>query len=841
VTGSDRSRGIGRQLIRGANRGILSTGDFATNIQADVVNVYDPPTPITLVEAPPGFSSLPAPGDFVGRRDELDRLDEILSGGDRAAVIYGLGGRGKSSLAAEWARRRWTRPVRWIAADSAARVQAGLAALASALEIHAVPLGTAALSERAIQWLDSHPGWLIILDNVVHPQDVDELVARLRGRGTFVVTTLRPSGWTDLFEVLPLDDLPETESMELLQRRAGLAVAPGERDHAEAVELCAELGHLPLALEQAAAYIAESGISVGEYRRLLSTHPAETFAAHAEGVESARTISRLWSLTLDRIDDTPQAADLLRILSWLDGSAVSREVIAALEPDPFVAAEAVRRLAAYSLLRHGPQGDVSVHNVVQLVYRTPDSSDRHRDGALIRRALRAALEALFALVPEEDADMPETWPRWRILMPHIEVLARHAEGTPSEPIALILNAAGTYAASQGQAALAVQMLEAAVAQLREVGGRTHPLTLMCQNNLANAREDAGDLVGAVALHEETLDARVSALGDQHPDTLASRANLASAYEASGDLGRAMPLLARVLAERERVLGVDHRHTWLSRNNLAYAHGSNGEPAKALPLFEQLLSDRLHHLGSRHVDTIITRHNIAQVLADVGELEHASEQIEQALALSVDVTGTDSLLTMGIHDTIGHIRDAQGRWVEALKSRKLALALRESRLGDDHVETMTSRNNLAHTFELAGNAARAVRLHERTLEDRERVLGPDHPHTLVSRNNVGNAYEASGDLRRAIRVLEFAVAEYERVLGSVHPSSLNARVSHAYARLRGGELPRALTLYEELLRDYIVVYGEGDERTKTMLDNAQSIREALQRGSRGSGSRLDRTL
>lgn len=165
----DRAGEFARRVVRGKNAGIISTGDFATNIQSDSVMLYGELQPVADIKAPPAFSKLPVHRAVVGRERELIALDRLLStdAGDQAVVICGLGGQGKSALALEWARSRWTdAPVRWIPSDSEARLISGLSDIAIALEPGAVHLGASALSERTIQWLATHPGWLIVLDAV---------------------------------------------------------------------------------------------------------------------------------------------------------------------------------------------------------------------------------------------------------------------------------------------------------------------------------------------------------------------------------------------------------------------------------------------------------------------------------------------------------------------------------------------------------------------------------------------------------------------------------------------------------------------------------------------------
>jgi hypothetical protein len=134
---------------------------------------------------------------FVGRVDELElltdaltRLDERAAGGVVVQAMHGLGGVGKSTLAAYWARAHAVdyEVVWWITADTPAGLDAGLADLAVALEPDrgGQPLET--LTARAIAWLAPHRRWLLVLDNVADQASIAPLLDRA-STGRVIVTS----------------------------------------------------------------------------------------------------------------------------------------------------------------------------------------------------------------------------------------------------------------------------------------------------------------------------------------------------------------------------------------------------------------------------------------------------------------------------------------------------------------------------------------------------------------------------------------------------------------------------------------------------------------------------
>jgi tetratricopeptide (TPR) repeat protein len=561
--------GGARVEMRGESR------DSSTFTQIGTQVIQPPPLPEQAfrpwaeLAAPPGLSNLPArPGLFVGRAGELARLDAALAGPGGVVVqaVHGLGGVGKSTLAARWAAAHagdytvtW-----WISAATPADIDAGLASLAVALQpalTGVLPLE--ALREGAVQWLAARQRWLLILDNVTDPADVAPLLARAPA-GRYLITSRRASGWHGTAVPVRLDVLDPAEAQALL---SAILTQDRPREADGAAELCAQLGFLPLAIEQAGAYLAQAGATPREYLGLLARYPAAMYQAAAEGGDAARTIARIWHLTLDRLADDPLAGQVLRVLAWYAPDGIPRTLLDGLA-DPPAVLRAVGRLAAYSMLT-ADAGVLAVHRLVQAVTRTPGPGDPHRDPLAIDDARRQATRQLAAALP--DPEDPAGWPDWRMLLPHIDALASHAPpDTDTQDTADLLNQAGLFLRGQGQPRRAAGHLQRALAGYTRMLGADHPHTLAPRNNLAGAYRDAGDLGRAIPLHEATLAGSVRVLGADHPDTLGSRNNLALAYQGAGDLGRAIPLFEQALADCARVLGPDHPHTKIVRGNLAAA-------------------------------------------------------------------------------------------------------------------------------------------------------------------------------------------------------------------------------------------------------------------------------
>ena len=778
--------------------------------------------PWAELAAPPGLGNVPVPGLFVGRAGELAQMDAALArpGGVVVQAVHGLGGIGKSTLAAHWAATHasdytltW-----WITAGTPGAIDTGLVSLARALQpALSDVLSPKALWEGAVQWLAAHQGWLLILDNVTGPEEVVPLLTRAPA-GRFLVTSRRATGWQATAVPVRLDVLDPAEAQALL---TAILTHDQTRDLDGAAELCAELGYLPLAIEQAGAYIAETGLTPAEYLQLLAAYPADMYAQTAEGGDAQRTIARIWHVTLDRLANDPLAGQVLRILAWYAPEAIPRTLLDGLA-SPQQLTTAIGQLVAYSMIT--TSGDtLAAHRLVQAVTRTADPGDPHRSPQAIDDARDQATRQLAAAVP--DPSDPAGWPAWRMLLPHIDALASHAPpDTDTETTAYILYQAGLFLGNQGQPARAAGHHQRALADCVRVLGKDHPRTLASRNNLANAYEAAGDLGRAIPLHEQVLADRRRVLGKRHPDTLVSRNNLANAYRAAGDLSKAIPLHEQVLADRRRVLGKDHPDTLISRNNLAAACVSAGDLRRAIPLFQQVLADRRRVLGQDHPDTLVSRNNLANAYRAAGDLGRAIPLLQQVLADRRRVLGQDHPDTLASRHSLGYAYKDAGDLGGAIPLLQQVLADRQRVLGPDHPDSVASRHDLAIAYQAAGDLGGAIPLLEQALADCVRILGPDNPDTVASRGNLAAAYASAWDLGRAIPLLEQALADCLRILGPDNPDTVASRHNLAIAYEAAGDLGRAIPLLEQALADCLRILGPDNPQTKIARGNLAAARQ-----------------
>ena len=615
------------------------------------------PAAVGLAEPVTGLPRRPV-RVFEGRDEALGVLERALGARGGAVVtqaVYGLGGVGKSELALQYAdaHRADYGLVWWVTAADSRQVEAGLAGLAGRLCPAAAVAGTTSdAAGWATGWLQAHDRWLLILDNVEDPADVEPLLGQLGG-GHVIVTSRRDADWGRLADPVQVDVLNPGAAVQVLVLRTGKHSAADEE---AAAQIAAELGFLPLALDQAAAYLDQTGMPPQEYLRLLDTRGGDL---HARGHAASHpgNVVTVWSVSMDRLQATaPSAVRLLELCAWLAPEPVPLDLFTAhsgLLPEPLATAaadpvafnDAVGTLADYSLARRAG-GTLVVHRLIQDVTRHRTSG---HPAATEDKSLEAILALLCADLPGDVRATPESWPRWRVLLPSVLAATGHHPGTAGEDTtAWLLSAAGIYLSSQGRSAEALPLQQRAL-RIREAAlGPDHPDVATDLNNVGGVLSDLGRSAEALPLQQRALRIREAALGPDDPDVATDLSYVGRVLSDLGRSAEALPLQQRALRIREAALGPDHPYVAVDLNNVGRALLDLGRSAEALPLQQRALRIDEAAFGPDH----------PYVAADLS--------------------------------FVGGVLSALGRSAEALPLQQRALRIREAALGPDHPLTRQSR-------------------------------------------------------------------------------------------------------------------------------------------------------
>jgi tetratricopeptide (TPR) repeat protein len=772
------ARGLVTQIA-----GHARVGKLVTIGRAGAIHVHLPPVPsasvldqLPRIRAGPLVANLPPRNsNFTGRADLLDQLRQRLHSGQPAAVVqvqaqtlHGLGGVGKTQLALEYAHRHQADYdlIWWVTAEQPAAIPGQLVALARRLGL---PEQTKQAETIGALWdaLRQRDRWLLVFDNAEDPADLLPWWPPDFGR---VLVTSRYPNWAGPASTLVVDVLPRPYAVAFLRHRLG-------RDDPDFDQLAAALGDLPLALEQAAAYVEETHTPPGEYLELLGTRARELFAL-GRPATSERTIATIWSMALGRLhSEAPAAEHLLSLCAFLAPDEIPRwllqdyphmlpEPLARVVQDQLDFQQALGTLGRYALAAITDDA-ISVHRLVQAVVRHQLSGEQRRQWII------NALLLVNVAFPGQP-DQADAWPVCARLLPHALVVANHASvhDVAADWLALLISKAGVYLWGRAEYAQAEQLHKRALAIYESHFGADHPDTASSLNNLGGVLHELGDLNAARQCHERAL-AIYERLGSDHPSTATSLNNLALVLRDQGDLDGARTCLERALAIREARLGRDHPDTSDSLNNLGGVLAALGDSRAARNYFERAFTIRKARLGPDHNLTAQTLGNLGGVLHAMGDLKAARQCHERALAI-YERLGSDHPSTATSLNNLALVLRDQGDLDGARTCLERALAIREARLGRDHPETLVSLNNLALTLRDLGDPDTACQYHQRALAIREARLGPEHPDTAHSLNNLGGVLHAQGDLDRARTLYERALAIYKARRGPDHPLTVRSR-------------------------------------------------------------------
>jgi Tetratricopeptide repeat/NB-ARC domain len=685
---------------------------------------------------------------FMGRDKALDDLRAALAEAKGVAVagraLHGLGGIGKTRLAVEYALRHEAEysALLFVRADDSATLNANLAALAGA-EALDLPEKEAREDEPKIQaalnWLESHPLWLMILDNVDDGEAVKavtKLMARLKG-GHLIVTA-RASNFPGSLRKLELGVLDEGAGTAFLMERTADDRDKTPNDEETARELARELDGLALGLEQAGAYIARQHIGFALYLTLWREKRERVlkwFDGATMSYDHDVGLAMTWATSVEKL--TPESSRLLDRLAFFAPDPVPDsllEVAAPGETEDYDAHEARTGLYDYSLVTRAGGEDAAgkgfvVHRLVQDFARR--AMRQERAGEALREAL-GWVDAAF----EGDPQDVRSWPALDPLAPHALAVARRAdEAAIAEPTSRLLAYCGILLNGKARYAEAEPPFRRALAIRERSLGTDHPQVAAALNNLAELLRETNALGEAEPVYRRALAIWERSLGTDHPNVATGLNNLALLLRATNRLAEAEPLYRRALAICERSLGTDHPHVATVLNDLGRLLQATDRLEAAEALYRRALAIYETSLGADHPQVATGLNNLALLLQDTNRLGEAEPLYRRALAIYETSLGTDHPHVATGLNNLAALHQATNRLGEAEPLYRRALKIDEASYGPDHPDVARDLNNLASLLRDTNRPGEAEPLCRRALAIFEESLGADHPNTVAVRQRL----------------------------------------------------------------------------------------------------------
>ena len=695
---------------------------------------------------------------FTGREEVLQTLYQQLSQDKATALfqiqaIHGLGGIGKTQTAVEYAyrHRQDYQAVFWVRAETDLELCSGFVEIALLLDL---PQKGAQDSNDTIQavkrWLESHSNWLLIFDNADNPELLKPFCSAQAQGHILLTSRAQTFDMLGIAQPVSLQKMPADEAIAFLFKRSNRDTnAPTEQ--AAVAALAEELGFLPLALEQAGAFILRRKLRFSTYlnqyrkRRLVLLERQQPMVGNEQ--KHCRSVRTTWQLNFEAVRETnPASAELLQISAFVAPDRipyelliVGRESLGSLlshslesedqEDARFVIAELLEPLSQYSLVRVDPDTDsYTIHRLVQEVVKA------EMDEAQCHLWAEQTIGAVTQAFPNAEYG---NWPDCDRLLPHAKVgiqLAT-ADQIESETTALLLTRTGDYLKGRAQYSEAEPLYQEALAMRKRLFGNEHPDVAQSLNNLALLYYMQDRYSEAEILYHEALAMKKQLFGDKHLSVTTSLNNLAGLYHDQRRYSEAEPLLQKALVIKKQLFGDEHFEVAHSLNSLAGFYRNQGRYSEAESLLQKALAIHKRLSGYEHPEVTHSLNHLAWLYEAQERYNEAEHLFQEVLAMHRQLFGNEHpKVAHSLNNLAGFYRN-QGRCSEAELFYQEVLAMRQRLFGNEHPDVAHSLNNLAGLYRNQGRCSEAELFYQEALMIFEQILGPDHTSTNVVRRNL----------------------------------------------------------------------------------------------------------
>ena len=513
---------------------------------------------------------------FTGRDEVLQEIqvrlllhnDPRQATGLSACLLSGPGGIGKTQTALEYVYRHLYdySAILWISATSQETLIASCSAIAEHFpHMRSLTRNQSQLVATVKLWLREHRGWLLVLDNVEDPSLAQDFLTI--GRNGALLLTSRHPALDGRAPKIVLQPMWSEEGALLLLRRAQYLLAHASDDRARArnfalaSRITAIMDGLPLALDQAGAYIEETQCHLADFLTLLLNHPITLLEERNSHADHPFSVAKTFALVFEQIArEHRAAADLLTLCCFFAPEQIPEESIchgaSQLEPplagvvaDALQFNAALRHLLAYSLLQRNPETrTLSMHRLVQLVLRHQLDIPTRRYWAC--QALRLISASILAIPTGMSSAYEQLLPHaFTILQCLEEVQGTTDESCAAEVAALQMKLAG-YLATQGRYAQAAALSERSHQLYELYPTAMRPEFTRSLLYLADFCMYQRKYALAQLYYERALSIQKQVLGPHHPAVTATVMGLALLHTKKKHYEQATSLLLPVAMRQE---------------------------------------------------------------------------------------------------------------------------------------------------------------------------------------------------------------------------------------------------------------------------------------------------
>ncbi|MET9404737.1 FxSxx-COOH system tetratricopeptide repeat protein [Streptomyces sp. NPDC002935] len=773
---------------------------------------------------------------FTGRDVILDHVRDQLGSGisvvlPQPQALYGLGGVGKTQVALEYVHRFMADYdlVWWISAEDLDNVVFSLAELAARIGASSAEDINLASQEAVRMLARGAPTrrWILVFDNADDPAQLKRFFPE--GGGGHILVTSRNQAWAQQGASLPIDVFLREESVEHLTRRAsGLSVTEAER-------VATAVGDLPLAVEQAAAWLAETATPIEDYLRLLAEQTTEVLDLN-QAVDYPKTVAATWNISIARLRErSPASVRLLQLCAFMAAEPISshllysKEMIDALRPyDPalqesLLLGRVIREIGRFALAKVDQvSNSIQVHRLVQAVIRAQLSEEEQRQARHVVHTVLAGCRP----DGDEPIDDPETWPRFDVIWPHLS--ACDARNCTEAGTRRLLIDRVRYLWKRGDFPGAQEFAEDLLDHWKPILGEDDVQYLYLRAQLGNVLRSQGLYVHAREINTELLERQKRVLGDSHPHTYVTMSSLASDLAALGVYESAVDLAREAHNGFSQIFHESHRRTLSAANNLALALRMVGRYGEARVIDQDTFDRRTEVLGPDHPYTLASAARLGRDLREVGRYAESVALLSRAYDAHKRILGKSFPGTLSCAKSLAVSLRRAGQFEDA---RRLTTATRgqyRQQYAAPTPDSLACDLNMAADLFAADEREAAREVARETLVEYMKVPGEAHPYTQAALNNLAIFHWGCGDTEEAEKVFRRVLRRMGEVLGEKHPHTLFTGINYANVLADQGRLTEARELEDNAVQILRGVLGPHHPETLAIVANTGLTLSALGR-------------